>query len=453
MGLMFRGFYFILLVCLTAGQVSAQGIITTIAGNGHTEYIGDGHPATNFALGGPAGLCLDRHNNLYIANLYTSRVSKLAHDTLSTVVDTSGNSGYSGDGGLADSATVTNPIGVCMDTAGNLYVTDVYYDVIRMVNTEGFISTICGSGMGGYGGDNGPGVSAQLNKPHGAFPDSKGNLYIADYENHRIRRLNLATGIISTFAGTGTSGPATDNVQATASQISYPSSVCTDRYDNVYFAEHGNHRIRKVDAVTGIITTVAGNGSQDYLGDGNVAVQAALNQPNGVYVDNYGFIYISDYGNNVVRAVSPQGIIATIAGVFDSSGWSGDGGAAIQATFQGPTAVCVDNAGNIYIADGDNSLIRRVTPIKFPNAGIGQTGMPSLRIYPNPAANGRFTVCLPGSLQVASVTVTNAIGRCVYAGQINGSIGTIDISREGPGMYYLQTVTPGGSFLSKIVVE
>lgn len=446
---------FLLLAIMIGGGVAGQGIITTIAGNGISQYIGDGSPATNFSLGGPAGICLDKANNLYIANLYTARVSKLAHDTLSTIVDTSGNSGYTGNGGMADSATVANPIGVCIDTSGNLYITDVYYDVVRKVNVEGIISTICGSGLGSFAGDGGPATAAHIETPHGACTDRKGNLYVADYGNHRIRKMSLSTGIINTCAGTGLSGYSGDNASAINAQLSFPSSVCTDIAGNLYFSEHGNHCIRKVDANTGIITTVAGNGSQDYTGDGGLAINAALNQPNGVFVDKNGYIYISDFGNNVIRAVTPQGIISTVAGSgeYGSFGNYGDGGLADTAKFQGPTAVCVDNAGYIYIADGDNSVIRKVSPIKFPNAGVQQLNGPSFNIYPNPAPGGKFTINLARPQADAVVTLVNTIGQCVYKNTITGSQAAVDLTNNAPGMYYVQVVSAEGKITRKVVVE
>ncbi len=446
---------FLLLGILGNACADGQGIITTIAGNGITQYIGDGSPATNFSLGGPAGICLDRNGNVYIANLYTARISKLSHDTLKTIVDTSGISGYSGNGGLADTATISNPIGVCLDTAGNLYITDVYYDVVRKVDVEGFISTICGSGSGGFGGDGGPSTTAKLELPHGTCIDKSGNLYVADFGNHRVRKMNLATGIISTFAGTGNNSFSGDNGPAVAADLSFPSSVCADNKGNIYIADYDNSRIRMVDAGTGIITTVAGNGNQNYSGDGGLALNASLNQPNCVFVDKSGYIYISDFGNNVIRGVSPQGYIYTIAGSGEMGTYGnyGDGGLADTAKFQGPTAVCVDNAGYIYIADGGNSAIRKISPIKFPVAGIQPVSTSNFNIYPNPATGGKFTVSMAGNTADASIKVFNTVGVCVFCSNVTSNNMLIDMSNNAHGIYYIQVITAGDIVTKKVAVE
>jgi sugar lactone lactonase YvrE len=445
----------LLLGFLISNRADCQGIITTIAGNGMTQYIGDGSPATNFSLGGPAGICLDKVGNLYIANLYTARISKLLHDTLITIVDTAGISGYSGDGGLADTAALSNPIGVCLDTGGNLYITDVYYDVVRKVNVEGFISTICGSGSGGFGGDGGPATMAQIETPHGTCIDRSGNLYVADFGNHRVRKMDLNSGIITTFAGTGTNSYSGDNGPAAQAELSFPSGVCTDLQGNIYIADYDNNRIRKVDGNSGIITTVAGNGNQNYNGDGGLATNASLNQPNSVFVANDGSIYISDFGNNVIRVVTGAGFIYTIAGsgLLGTYGNYGDGGKADTAKFEGPTAISVDNSGNIFIADGGNSTIRKVTPAKFPTAGIPLINQSAFDVYPNPTTTGKFTVRMGGAPISAGIKVFNALGQCLFNEMLNSSQLQVDLCGNPTGLYFVQMIAADNIVTRKVIIE
>jgi sugar lactone lactonase YvrE len=444
--------FFFLVVTLSGNKILAQGIITTIAGNGITQYIGDGAPATHFSLGGPAGICLDKKGNIYIANLYTARISKLAHDTLSTIVDTTGESGYSGNGGKADTAMITNPNSICMDTSGNLYITDLFYHVIRKVTVSGFITTICGVGSSGFSGDGGPGLMANIDRPHGLCTDRAGNLYIADYGNHRIRKLNLRTGIITTVAGTGVNGFSGENGLATSMNLSFPNSVCADAGGNVYFSEYGNNRVRRIDAATGQLNTIAGNGSQAFAGDGDLAINASLNQPNSVFMDNKGYLYISDNGNYVIRVITPLGLIMTVAGNGEYD-YSGDGGLAHNASFKGLTSICVDSTGYIYIADGDVSVVRKVSPISFAHVGVPQVSGSALTIYPNPSSEGKFTICLATEQTGAGIMVFNNIGRCIYNNVFSGKQTEINLAGKAPGSYYIQVSSLKGIATSKVVVR
>jgi hypothetical protein len=445
--------YFLMVFTFVAeSKLSAQGIITTIAGNGLTEFSGDGHPATNLALGGPSGICLDKKGNIFITNVYTARVTKLAHDTLTTVIGT-GQPGYSGDGGKGDTAKITNPFGVWTDMAGYLYVTDVYYSVIRKYNLANhYISTICGTGTNGFAGDGGPAAAALLEGPHGGCADVAGNLYFADYGNHRIRKIIAATGTIVTIAGTGTNGFSGDNGPATNVDLSYPNSVCLDAYGNIYFTEHGNHRVRKIDVNTGFISTVAGNGSAGFSGDGGLAVNASLNQPNCVFIAKNGTMYISDFGNNVIRGVTTAGFISTIAG-NGIYGYSGDGGYATEASLAGPTAVIADNSGYIYLADGDNSAIRKITPFTFPSAGVKQVAGTNYDLFPNPSSTGKFTLTLASQGSVSAISVLNTLGRTVFQAPVTGLQTVFDLSGNAPGMYFVQLHTDAGVVTDKVVIR
>jgi trimeric autotransporter adhesin len=216
-----------------------------------------------------------------------------------------GSYGYSGDGGIATSAKLSYPGGVAIDASGNIYIVDTGNSRIRMVTkSTGIISTVAGTGSYGYRGDGGIATSASLNFPRGVAIDASGNLYIADTDNNRIRMVTKSTGIISTVAGTGSSGYSGDGGLATSAALNYPRGVAIDASANIYIADFYNYRIRMVTKSTGIISTVAGTGSSGYSGDGGLATSAALNYPYGVAIDASGNIYIADTHNHRIRMLS-----------------------------------------------------------------------------------------------------------------------------------------------------
>jgi Bacterial Ig-like domain (group 3)/NHL repeat len=281
--------------------------------------------------------------------------------------------GYSGDNGVAASATLANPSAVAYDAGGNLYLADAQNHVVREVLKSGQITTIAGTGLEGYGGDNGVATSAYLDTPTGVAVDSSGSVYIADSHNQRIRK--VSGGIITTIAGTGAAGYSGDGGAATAAQLSLPSAVTIDSNGNLYIADTNNQRIRKITGTA--ITTIAGNGEESYAGDGTTATAAALDLPTGVAVDATGNVYIADRNNQRVRMVTPAGIISTIAGSGPASfsgGFSGDGAPATASVLAKPTSVSVDGAGNIYIADTDNQRIRQVSGNKVATVTGGSQG-------------------------------------------------------------------------------
>ena len=247
--------------------------------------------------------------------------------TIKTVAGT-GSRGYSGDGGEATSAAIDYPGSIVADEEGNLFIPDHNHNVVRKVDTSGIITSIAGTGSSGYSGDGGLATSATLYYPVGLSVDGKGDLFIADYKNHVIRKVDTA-GIITTVAGTGSRGYSGDGGLATSATLYYPYKVAVDREGNLFIAEYGNNVIRKVDTA-GIITTVVGTGSSGYSGDGGLATSATLSSPHGIAVDREGNLFIADYGNHVIRKIDTSGIITTIAGT-GSDGYSGEGGFARRA--------------------------------------------------------------------------------------------------------------------------
>ena len=262
-----------------------------------------------------------------------------------------------------------------MDGAGNLYISDQSNQRIRKVTAAtGIITTVAGNGTAGYSGDGGPATSAELNFPAGVAVDSAGNLYIADYNNSVIRKVHTS-GIMTTVAGNGTGGYSGDSGPATSAELYLPIGVAVDGAGNLYIADTGNQHIRKVDA-SGIITTVAGNGTAGYSGDGGLAISAQLDRPTSAAVDSAGNLYIADTGNQRIRKVNASGIITTVAG-NGTNGYSGDSGPATIAELYNPVGVAVDGAGNLYIADLSNQRIREVnvttSALSFPGTTkVGQ---------------------------------------------------------------------------------
>ncbi len=343
-------------------KISTTGILTVVAGNGIRGFSGDGGRATSASLSGARGVAVDTAGNLYIADSLNQRVRKIDSNGVITTVAGNGVTGFSGDGGRATSASLNLPSGVAVDAAGNLYIADSGNNRIRKVTAAGIISTAAGNGVRGFSGDAGAATSASLAGPSGVASDAAGNLYIADTNNHRIRKVS-ASGTITTIAGDGFNQFGIgrffgDGGPATSASLNFPSGVTLDAGGNLYIADTTNQRLRKVNTA-GVINTVAGNGTKDFSGDGGPAASASLSEPSGVVVDVGSNLYIADSGNNRVRQVSAAGTIGTLAG-NGNFGFSGDGGAATGASLFSPSGVAVDATGNLYIADTGNQRLRKV---------------------------------------------------------------------------------------------
>jgi uncharacterized protein (TIGR03437 family) len=350
-------------VCFPAPAVlSAQTYtISTIAGSGVAGFTGDTGPAAAAQLSTPSGMALDKSGNLYIADASNQRIREIQTNGTITTVAGNGIGTYAGDGAAATSASLLRPSAVAVDGSGNLYIADSGNNVIRKV-TGSNISTIAGvNALGpGYNGEGGTGPTSQLNNPLGVAVDSAGNVYIADFGNNRIRKLGT-DGKISSVAGTGSAGYSGDNAAAARAALNGPRAVALDAAGNLYIADSNNQRIRMVTAANGVITTVAGIGTAGFSGDLGAATKAQLNQPRGVAVDNAGGIYIADYSNSRIRKVSVNGAINTIAG-NGRFAYTGDGGPSTSAALQFPLAAIADTSGRVDIADTQNNVIRLLTP-------------------------------------------------------------------------------------------
>jgi sugar lactone lactonase YvrE len=335
--------------------------IMTVAGNGQQSYLGDDGPATAAKLIAPTAVVSDPGGNLFVADAGNGRVRRVDHGSgIITTIAGTGTGRLDGDGGLAINASLHLPQGLALDAAGLLYIADTNSHRVRKIDLNGGISTFAGTGVIGYSGDNQSATSASLSFPVGLAFDQQGNLYIADTGNHRIRKVAAETGLITTVAGNGLAGFSNDGQLATAASLDSPRSVVVDAAGNLYIADSGNDRIRRVDARTRVIETIAGTGESGFSGDGGPAVLAALNRPLSVATDPTGGLLILDKSNQRLRQLQfSTGLIKTVAGT-GTPGFSGDNGPADKAMIWSPSWVAVDVAGTILIADTG-----RIRGVKF----------------------------------------------------------------------------------------
>jgi hypothetical protein len=347
-------------------------IVSLFAGN-FTKgpgYSGNNGPALNGQFNSPIK-GIPHGSDLYISDYGNNVYRKInSRGVLSTVIGNySLKRGFSGDGGPATNARINGPRSVSFDKFGNMYIADVFNNVIRKINTRGIISTFAGnwSKGDGFSGDGGPATSAQLRYPYDTTFDRVGNMYIADTSNNVIRKVDRATGIITTVVGDYTKGPgySGDGGLALSAQMNGPLTIAFDPFDNMFITDIYNNVIRRVDSVTKIITTFASNYTKGpgYSGDGGLASNAQFNQPYSPISDAYGNIFISDSSNNVIRRVDrTTNIVTTVVGNYTKGpGYSGDNGPALSAQFNSLGGVFFNALGEMYITDTGNSLIRKAS--------------------------------------------------------------------------------------------
>lgn len=369
---------FILLGSYT--KTSAQNFIKTVAGNGGFSASGDDSSALTAAIGVVTQVCLDTAGNIYIADQANNCVRKVSKATgiITTVAGVAGTVGYTGDGGPATNAHLHTPDGVAVDAGGNIYISDNENHVIRKVDyATGIISTWAGGGS--YVLVNGqPATNANV-APLGLCVDKFNNLYVADAAGV-VRKINPndTTWIVAGVSGSGFSG---DGGLATNAALNTPWGVYVDSAENIYIADFGNLRIRKVDAATGNINTVAGNGTGSFIntGDSVLATSSGIGSVSGMCVDDSGNIYFPDEDfNRIYKVQVSTGMRYVIANKSFTAGFSGDNGPALTALLDQPRSICLDHNGNLYIADAANSRIREMYTCEVPVAMFADTGSPAV---------------------------------------------------------------------------
>ncbi len=408
---------------------SKAQVVSTLAGTG---YAGNSDATgTSASFHNPWGLAVDATGNVYVADQLNHKIRKITPAGVVSTLAGSGSTGSANETGT--SATFHTPTAIAVDLSGNLYVADQGNHKIRKVTPEGVVSTFAGTGTSGS--INGAGTIATFTSPWGVAVDASGNVYVADHGNHKIRKIT-SSGEVSTLAGTGSTG-STDGAGASAT-FNAPAGVAVDANGNVYVAELSNRKIRKITSA-GVVSTFAGSGN--YLNTDGQGTAASFSDPNAVAVDSYGNLYITDGGGNRVRKITAAGYVSSYAG--GNSG-SADGSAG-AAGFSIPTGVAVDASGNLYIADRDNHKIRKISAVV---TGLEEEGSLEPAFYPNPVRNRLYI----GSMhQENAYEIMDLEGRSVMTGTIRAE--GIDVSRLNSGMFFLKISTGKATLVERLVKE
>lgn len=430
-------------------QMQGQ-IITTVVGGGNcgSTYCGDGGLAINAEISNPLGIIFDVTGNLFICDYSNNKIRKVDTNGIISKIAGNGNygycnGGYSGDGGQAINAKISLPEGIALDAKGNIYIADWCNNRVRKIDSLGIITTIAGNGIQGFSGDGGPATAAKIIGPDFVVLDKFGNIYISD--TCHLRKIDTS-GIITTIAGTGGYGYAGDGGPAISAKMANPGGLAIDSSGNFFISEINTNHIRKIDTA-GIITTIAGTGVQGYSGDGGPAIYAELNQPVHLVVDDYGNIYFSDAQNNCIRKIDKSGIITTVVG-NGIAGFSGDGGLATLAKLKNPYGIAIYKS-DLYFADLYNNRIRKVT-----NAanGINQLVKKDSRvnIYPNPTTLQFYVET--NSVDKASIDLFDFSGKHLLEKIINDHE-AIYIDNFDSGIYMLSIKTRLGVEYKKLVIQ
>ena len=422
-------------------------IISTIAG---TNRLLDGNNASGVPLRSPFAIALDAGGNLYISDEYDNRIRKIGPSGIISTLAGNGLPGNTGDRGRATTASLNSPVGVAVDSSGNLYIADRGNARVRRVSADGTINTFAGNGVSGFAGDNGPAVSAEID-PIAVAVDGKGNVFIADGNNFRIRKVN-SNGTITTIAGSGSEGYSGDNGPATSAFIGLVTDLKIDSGGNIYLADVFNGRVRKIDT-SGQISTVAGAGNFGRIDDGSPAVQAVL-LPAALAFDNSGNLYIADANRSVIRRVDPtSALIYTVAG-NGTPGFSGDTGPATRAQLNGPTGLAITNDNQMFVADFVNFRVRKIASgviTTFAGTGNGDGGPAASAFLNFPeglAVDNTGNVVIADTANFAARRVSPS-GSIASFGQLFGS--PFGVAADSAGNFYvtdseplLLKVTPSG---------
>ncbi len=423
--------------------------IYTFAGTGTLGFSGDGGPAIAAQISDPSGIAFDLSGNMYFADRSNHRIRKITTSGIISTIAGTGTLGFSGDGGPANIAQINNPYGVAIDPLGNIYFSDNANYRIRKIDLAGNINTIAGTGVSGLLGDGGPANLAQLNSPTGMYIDNSSNIFFID--GNTVRKID-ASGNINRVAGDGGYGTTGDGGLATAAKFQSPMGVITDAASNVYIADSYSSRIRMING-SGIINTISGDGFPGYSGDGGLANLAQINNPYCLTKDASGNIYFGDFGNSRVRKINTSGIISTFVG-NGIAGFSGDGGIATLAQLSGPGNIAFDPSGNLYISDKNNQRIRiictassgclqNINELKYFNR--------TLNTFPNPAVEVLQIENQNQSFEKGEIEITNYLGQIIFKLPYKKEINVSELSN---GYYIIKlTTTEKQQFHSKFIKE
>jgi trimeric autotransporter adhesin len=398
-------------------KLDFRGNLTVVAGTGSAGYSGDDGPATEAALSSPMGVAVDQRSNLFISDTFNGRVRRV--DALTGIITTVAGNGKSSrladDGEPATDVSLGAPAALALDARGGLFISENWGERIRRVDgATGIITTVAGTGERGFSGDGGPATSAMMGPPDSLAVDAHGNLFLSDMVNNRIRRVDAETGIITTVAGNGSSGDVVDGGPATSASLNWPRGLAVDESGNILFADTNNNRLRRVDAKTGIITTVAGNGRSGFGGEGESATSASIS-PSAVAVDRDGNLFIADAGNHrILRVDGKSGTLNTLAG----GGNGGDNGPATEAILAGPSGVATDNSGNVFIAEEVSGRIRRIDATSSVITTVAGNGTETFSGDGGPAT--------AAGLGQASAVAVDAQGDLFIADPMDGRIRRVD---------------------------
>lgn len=434
--------YTLSILFVIIAHIAFAQIITTVAGTGAIGYSGDGGPALTAKFHEPVDIAFDKQGNMYVTDVLNYCIRKISTTGIITTFAGNGTNGLTLYGSAATATSLMSPKSVCVDNAGNILITDVYY--IAKVDTSGIISKIAGNPTASSF-NNVPALNGRLTNVVGIALDNLGHLYIGDEANSRLKVVRT-DGKMYHFGGTGSPGdPRGDNGPVLFARLTTPMSVKVDKDNNVYFVDSAT-TVRKVNPA-GVVTTVAGNRIEGFSGDGGPATAASFHQVQNVIVDKHGNLYIADALNHRIRKVSTNGIVTTVVG-NGTAGFSGDGGPATAASLNGPWGMALDSVGNLFIVDVLNQRIRKVSGLYTDVPVIADKTAEPL-IFPNPVQD-ELTIEVDKD-SYHSLVMYDIIGKIVLQKVISQNNVKINMAGIPAGVYYLEFKNEAGVVVKKVI--
>ncbi len=433
----------VLLMLFFVHSIHGQTIVT-VAGTGSAGLLGDNGPATAATILSFDNIVFDKIGNYYFSDILGCKIRKINTLGIITTVAGTGAHEYGGDGGISTAAQLKFPEGLAIDSLGNLLISDHQnYRIRRIDAATGIISTIAGSGVMGDMGDGGPATAACFFPAEILF-DKHGNLYISDNTYHKIRKVNQY-GMISTYAGTGFFGFSGDGGPATAAMLWSPTNMTIDSLGNLFFVDEFNYRIRKIDT-SGIISTYAGTGVASFNGD-NIMATAAQMAP-GHVVFYKGKMYISDWGNHMIRTVDEMGVIHTIAGT-GVGGFNGDNISATATQLYTPSGMAFDSCSNLYFGDVDNHRIRKLilNPFCAPDYVSNVAPVSDVKLFPNPV-NDQLHIDIATSK--ADFVLSDLTGRVLQQGCVSKGSNVLVVEELPIGLYIIKLTDIDGKIMRSV---